>query len=155
MRQRNEAELVKRYFPYLFDEYGFAMIDERYFDHFSNWVVVLVSGTRKCRMRVMEDRGTVMIAVGPIWDPPGWESGPWTDITTLLEYLHQGVFDITYNQMGPAEPQLTRLSVILHLYMDQICAICNSAVFSEHADKLQQLWEKQWGRYLPGRKEKL
>ena len=146
MRQRNEAELVKKYFHYLFSEYGFTIIDVKYFEDFSNWVAVLTSD--KYRLRFLEDRGTVTLAIGPLWDPPGWDAGPWFDLSFVIAYLNQEPFAWDYDVLAPAEPQIERLSHVLRPYMDQICTVFSPDAFPEHHDELRRLWDKWYRDFL-------
>lgn len=149
MGQRNEQELVREYFHYLFEEYGFTFADFRYFDSFSDWVALLVSD--KCRLKIFEDRGSVMVAVGPLWDPPSWEAGPWYDLSFVIDYLTEGVFTWDYDKMGPAEPQLKWLADILRPYTDQVCTLFGLGSFPDHEDDLHRLWEKYVDSLIPGK----
>lgn len=150
MHQRNEADLIRKYFHYLFDEYGFTMIDVRHFNSYSDWVAVLASN--KCRLRFIEDRGTVMLAVGPLWDPLGWEAGPWFELPIVTAYLNQGIFTWEYDQLGPTEPQLRSLADLLRPYIDQICTMFSPDNFPKHEDNLRRLYDERYGDHLePGK----
>jgi hypothetical protein len=149
MEQRNERELVERNFYYLFEQYGFTIVDFRFFDSFSNWMALLISA--KCRLKIYEDRGSVMIAGSPLWDPPDWEAGPWYDLSFVVEYLTHGEFTWDYDKMGSAEPQLKWLAEILHPYTDQICALFQSDSFPDHEENLHRLWVRYVDSLTPGK----
>ncbi len=142
MAHGSEFDLVKVHFPYLFDEYGFSVIDIRYFDSFTNWVAVVVS--KRCRIRFFEDRGGVELAIGPLWDPPGWQAGPWFDLPAVLAYLNHGVFTWDYGPTGRTGPQLERLSAALHPQMGLICAIFSPENYPKHEAALRRLWDERY-----------
>lgn len=141
------VEQIKKYFRYLFDESGFTVVSETYFDSFGNWVVVLASDD--CRLRFFQDRGEVSIAVSPLWSPPGWQAGPWFDLPIVTAYLTQGQYTWEYAP-GSTEQQLERLAGILRPYCDQICAMFRKEVFPEKEEELRgletqrskRLWDK-------------
>lgn len=130
MQERNKPELIRKYFAFLFDQYNFKIIDIRYFDTYSNWAAVLISD--KFRVRFHEDRGTVMIAFGPLWDPPGWEAGPWHDLDFVIAYLNRVPVTVEYSDTFQVEPQLERLAKKLVPYLDQICDLFSPENFLTH-----------------------
>lgn len=79
---------IQRDFPFLLDEYGFKVSDEKVFESFGNWAIVLTSD-KYCRIRLTQDRGEVSISFGPDWPDPGWEAGPWYDISVVLTALNE------------------------------------------------------------------
>lgn len=150
MHQRNEAELIEKYFQYLFTEYGFSISEMKYFEDFSNWLVVLTAA--ECRLLFMEDRGSVLLSVGPPWNPSNWEAGRWFGLGIVIAYLNDGVFPWYYwDQMGPAEPQMEKLSGILRPYMTQICTLFSPKAYAEHETELNQLVKKRDDYFKPGR----
>jgi len=142
MHQRKERGLIEKYFHYLFTEYAFSFSEIKYFQDFSNWLAVLTA--TECRLLFIEDRGSILLSVGPPWNPSNWEAGHWFGIEIVIAYLNNGIFPWYYwNQMGPAEPQLEKLSEIIRPYMAQICALFSPKVYTETEPKLYQLAKKR------------
>lgn len=147
-------EQIKKYFGYLFDDYGFDVISETCFESFGNWVVVLRSND--CRLRIVQDRGEVSIAAGPLWSPLGWQAGPWFDLRVITAFLTQGKVMPEYIP-GKTDQQLERLSNLLRSYCDQICELFQERVFQQKRAELElyrdQLDEQFWDqltRKTPG-----
>jgi len=132
--------VIRRKFAYLFQEYKFDIIFERYFDSFGNWVIVLVS--RDCRVRFFQDRGEITISIGPLWSPPGWEAGPWFDLFLVLEYLTKRTSVWGY-QPGSMSQQLDYLSATLRPYCSQLYELFNPDSFSATEAELRLLKEKR------------
>lgn len=141
---------IKTIFHYLFDDYGFAVIAETYFESFGNWAVVLQSGDC-CRIRIFQDRGEIFIALGPLWSPPSWNAGPWFDLTVIVAFLTQGK-DILEYELGKPDWQLERLADRLRPYMEQICELFRENVFEQKREALELLQEQMneqiWARLI-------
>ena len=142
---------IKKHFHYLFEDYDFTVFSETYFESFGNWVVVLLSDD--FRIRLFEDRGDVTLAVGPLWSPPGWQGGPWHDLTRITAFLTQGK-DIWEYKRGTTDEQLQRLAGILRPYCDQIRELLQEEVYQQNKEKLRrvgeqlrdQLWDQLTGK---------
>lgn len=138
---------IKELFHYLFEDYGFTVFSETYFESFGNWVIVLLSNG--CRIRFFEDRGEVSIAVGPLWSPADWQAGPWFDLPIVIAYLTNEKDTWEYKSGSTAE-QLERLAGLLRPSCDQICELFEEDVFQQRRRELEslekqrynQLWDK-------------
>ena len=130
---------IRKRFRFLFDAHGFALASEICFDSFENWVVVLKS--KECRLRIFQDRGEVTIAVGPLWSPSGWQSGPWFDLAIVIRYVSQGKDQWEY-EGGNTDEQLKRLAEKLRPYCQQICWLFREDVFPEKRQELEKMQAK-------------
>ncbi len=144
MTHSTVMEQIKKYFGYLFDEYGFDVIAETYFESFGNWVVVLQSDD--CRVRIIQDRGEVSVAVGPLWSPPGWQAGPWFDLAVITAFLTQGKGTLEYRP-GRTDQQLERLANLLRSHCDQICELFQDKVFQQKRVELELLRDQLDGQF--------
>jgi hypothetical protein len=83
---------VKRHLRYLIDDYGFLVAHQENLRIFDNCLVVLQSND--CRVRIVRDRGTVLIDVGPLSAPNvhrlSGSPDPWFDVYTAVAFLTQG-----------------------------------------------------------------
>lgn len=144
------ADEIRRHFAYLFDIYGFAVTSEIRFESFGNWVVVLES--KECRLRFFQDRGEITVAVGPLWSPPGWQSGPWFDLRAVIRYISQGKDRWEY-ESGSTNEQLKHLAEKLRPYCRQICQLFREEVFQDKQQELQkvqnQLDDEFWESLKP------
>ncbi len=72
---------VRAYFPYLFEE-GFQILHSTYDpQHFGNWILVLASD--KCVIRVVQDRGQIVLLIGP---PGRQKNSRMSTIVTICGY---------------------------------------------------------------------
>lgn len=133
-------ERIRKVFCYLFEDHGFTVFSETYFESFGNWVIVLLSDS--CRVRLLEDRGEVSIAIGPLWSPASWQAGPWFDLPVVIAYLTDGKDKWEYKS-GDTTQQLERLGSSLHQYCDQICEMFKDDVFQKKQEELRAI-EEQW-----------
>lgn len=127
---------IRKYFDYLFDANGFEVISESYFQSFGNWVVVLQSDD--CRIRFLQDREEVSIAVGPVWSPPGWNAGPWFDLSIVIAFLTREK-EILERRLGNTDQQIEYLADTFRSYLDQICELFREDTFRQQRDKLELL----------------
>jgi hypothetical protein len=152
MTPSETVDQIREFFGYLFDDFGFRVISETHFESFSNWVVVLQSEV--CRIRIFRDRGEVSIAVGPLWLPPGWQAGPWFDLTVLISFLTNGKYTLEH-AVGDTSQQLKRLADVFHLYYDQVCELFQEQVFQQKKGELElfreQMNEQIWNRLTAGK----
>lgn len=144
MKRSMIVEQISKHFRYLFNDYGFNVISETHFESFGNWVVVLASDD--FRIRLFEDRGEVTISVGPLWSPPGWQAGPWYDLTFTIEFLTQGK-DLFEYEGGKTEQQLERLAGVLRAYCDQIHELFQEEVFRQKQEELELLVEQRLDQF--------
>ncbi|MGC8788278.1 MAG: hypothetical protein ACP5Q1_12710 [Anaerolineae bacterium] len=141
---------IRQLFHYLFDEYGFALAIEQRFESFGNWVVVLRSD--KCgRIRIMQDRGEVFLALGPQWSPVSWDVGPWYSLDVVVRYLSDG-HDRFESTLGQTEQQIERLAEQLRRYVSPACELFQKDMFEEKRGELDALRQKVedevWERLL-------
>jgi hypothetical protein len=144
------SDKIRHWFNWLFDEYGFALATERQFDSFGNWVVVLQSD--KCgRIRIIQDRGEVFLALGPQWSPVSWDAGPWYSLDVVVRYLSDG--DDRFDPaLGEIEQQMERLAEKLQCNISAACGLFRSDAFWEKKDELdalqQMIEDEVWKRLL-------
>lgn len=129
------TDKIRKHLPFLFDIYGFSVTSETTFESFGNWVVVLES--KECRLRFFQDRGEITLAVGPLWSPPGWQSGPWFDFRAVIRYLSHGNDRWEYGG-GSTEEQLRRLAEKLPPHLPQIFQLFREDVFPKKQPELQR-----------------
>lgn len=132
--------VIQQKFTYLFQECKFSIDFEKSFDSFGNWVVVLVS--EDCRLRFFQDRGEITVSIGPLWNPPSWEAGPWFDLFLVLEYLTKRTDERRY-QFDSMYQQLEYLSSVLHPHCSQACELFKPDVFSIKESELRLLEKKR------------
>jgi hypothetical protein len=137
-------ERIEEFFGYLFKDYNFTVFSETYFESFSNWVIVLLSDS--CRIRFLEDRGEVSIAIGPPWSPASWQAGPWFDLLIVIAYLTNGE-DIRTYESGNTTQQLEGLGSLFRQYCNQICELFREDVFQKKQGGLREVEEK-WQNQL-------
>lgn len=146
------SDMIRHWFCWLFDDYGFTLVTEQHFESFGNWAVVLQSD--KCgRIRIMQDREEVFLACGPQWSPVSWDVGAWYSLDTVVRYLSNGEdqFDPV---LGETEQQMKRLAEVLQRYMSPACILFQGDVFwvkKCELDALQQMIEDEIWKRLLGR----
>lgn len=129
---------IGKAFDYLFRDYGFGIQQERQFESFGNWVVVLESPD--CRMRIFQDRGYISIAFGPVWSPPDWEAGPWFGLEVIFEYLsvkYTLTNEDVIRELSPVS--LEHLANMLKPHLKSICDLFQAEAFPSHRDKLEHI----------------
>ncbi len=146
---------IWRWFYWLVEGHGFTRVAELHFESFGNWVVVLQSD--ECgRIRIMQDRGEVDVACGPIWSPATWDVGPWYSLNTIVRYLSNGEEQLN-PVAGEMEEQLEYLAEVLRANLRVICRLFSDDVFLDkktELDALQQAIEDEiWTRILGGNQE--
>jgi hypothetical protein len=138
--QSEIADEIRRRFQYLFDEHSFVLGSERHFESFGNWAVVLQSDT--CgRIRIMQDRGEVFLALGPQWSPLSWDAGPWYSLDVVVQYLSGGL-DRFESTLGRTDEQLGRLAERLRPYIDAACKLFQGDTFEASTGELDALRQK-------------
>ena len=116
MSDRDEViDSLNKHFDYLFHDYGFDLFADTFTTNY--WVVVLLSDD--CRIRFLRDRDGVSFAVGPLWDPPGWQAGPWYDLRIVLRFL-ANIKDAFENKLGPIEKQFELINHNFSAYSESI-----------------------------------
>lgn len=151
MKQATSLEQIRKYFGYLFDEYGFNVVAETHFESFGNWVVVLQSDD--CRIRIIQDREEISVALGPLWSIPGWQAGPWYDLAVITAFLTQGNSTVEYRSTT-TDRQLEQLAEVLHSRYDQIRELFQGETFRQRQAELEllrdqfneQIWESMMQR---------
>jgi hypothetical protein len=135
--QTEIANEIRRAFRYLFEEHGFSFESERHFDSFANWAVVLQSP--KCgRIRIMQDRGEVFLALGPQWPSLTWDAGPWYGLEVVVKYLSGGR-DRFESGLGPVSDQLGRLADRFRPYVDASCNLFQEDTYEVKRSELEEV----------------
>jgi hypothetical protein len=166
LNRHNKPEIVKQYFPYLFDDYGFSIDyvfyqDKDFLDWMfqlpGDWNMLLLSSKFRIKFeqggRYRYECEQISIAVGPLWDIPGIGYGPWVDLGVVIAYLNQGKYVWDYIEKGSQESQLEHISRGLRPYMDQICDLFQNDNYSKHEMRLTQLTYEQIEPPYPRRKK--
>jgi hypothetical protein len=112
--------MIKRYFEYLMDEYGFLVDRERnYPEAMGNADIVFKS--RLTAIKVVVDRGQVLINIGKVT----WPEREWFEFSDVVHYFNPSmkeVYDFSEgplnNQTAVIETQAKRLSLILRQYCE-------------------------------------
>ena len=121
MREKDVIEKVRPAFRYLFDRYQYQVIGCRLFANTQNWIVVLESPS--CgRFMAFQDRGEIIIALGPHGSHESATDSRWFDLAVIVEHLSQGKHMLG-SSAGEPEQQLAELADVLQPYMDQICPL--------------------------------
>jgi hypothetical protein len=135
---QSATSIVREYFSYLFDR--FEIVSETNFESFGNWVVVLVS--KKCRVRIMHDRGEVSLAVGPLWSPPSWQAGPWYDLAVMWRYLSLSEPLLETQLDLSIDERLKNLSISFHEHAERVCDLFVEENFKQTEDELNSIKNK-------------
>jgi hypothetical protein len=137
MREKDVIEKIRPPFGYLFDRYQYQVIGCRLFANTQNWIVVLESPS--CgRFMAFEDRGEIIIALGPHGSSESATDSRWFDLAVIVEHLSQGKHMLG-SSAGEPEQQLAELADVLRPYMDQICPLFSSSVFEGAEDELDRI----------------
>ena len=136
-----ETEVIRRVetrFAFLVNKYKYHAIACSLFANFDNWIVVLES-VQGGRMLVMQDRGEIIVALGPHGPSSSATAVPWFDLGVVLEYLSHGKLMLG-EIPGDPDQQMSWLAVEIHPYMDQICDLFGSAnAFAEARADLDRI----------------
>jgi hypothetical protein len=158
MQQSEVIAKIKPPFRYLFDRYQYRVIGCRLFANSSNWIVVLESPS--CgRFLVFQDRGEIIVALGPHGSPESATDGRWFDLAVIVEHLSQGQHMLE-PIAGDPDQQMERLADILRPYMPQICPLWTDVVFGAAESELDRIGTRreaeiraqdshQWGNGSP------
>jgi hypothetical protein len=153
MSQFSPVDLIKTYFGYFFDTFGFKVVEEELFNGFRNWIVVLRM-EQICRVQFREDRGELFVLFGPVWSPPGYEHGPWYDIDVVLEYFG-GKYKEYINDHSSLpdrmEEQMSKYALIVQPLLPRICDLFTGDSFEIREKELEQIHKKRrdefWAKY--------
>lgn len=138
MIHREIVEKVQNGFSYLFNEYGYQVAAYSLFDNSGNWLVILQSVC--CgRMLVLQDRGEVIVALGPQAETT---EGPWFDLAVVLEYLSQGQ-QMLERSLGDPDRQISRLAGELRPYMRQVSTLFVGPAFESARADLDFIGERR------------
>jgi hypothetical protein len=118
-------EQVCQHLAFLNADCGFVVVHQEYYpEHFGNALVVMQSG--QCRIRILKEKGQVLVEFGPLWAPQDWACDTpdvWFDLAILLGFLTRGRCEWQYQfddaSSDPAArvtAQLDRLAGVLHAY---------------------------------------
>jgi hypothetical protein len=123
------VEQVKEHFHYLIDDYGFAVVSERFDpEAFGNSLVDFQSGNTA--VRILLNRGQVTIDIGPYPRSPGYQF----DLSSIIEFLVPDAKEPVYifpetwdNYQDMMNWQVDRLASVVQRY----CARVLRGEFSE------------------------
>jgi len=149
MAQFSPVDLIRTSFAYLFDKYGFKVVEQELFDGFGNWIVVMQLEP-KCRTQFRLDRGELFILFGPIWSPPGYEDGPWYDIDVVLEYLggkNKEYINDHSRYPDSIEEQMSKLALIVRPLLPRICELFSGNNFEIRKMELDQIYKKRMDEF--------
>jgi hypothetical protein len=132
---------VEKHFRYLIDEYGFSVVSKKLYDSFDNAIIVLQS--KECRIRVIRERGLVLLDVAPVSSPEETYG-----LATLIAYLtkeaeplNDEVPDYDYDDDDDpgSERQVERLARSLQRYYPQIRELFRKETFDKERADLKDL----------------
>ena len=147
---------VRQYFRYLIDDYGFSVAREETSRSFDNCLIVLQSSN--CRVRVVRDRGTVFVEVGPRSAPdvhrPPSSPNLWFDVSTVVVFLIQesktGKWEWFYESPDESledeaktDWQLAKTAVKLRPYLNDIFRLFREDVFKQKQKELEEFRQKR------------
>ena len=138
---QRHKQLIQTTFRYLFDEFEFKIFEVRTFPSFGNWVGVLISEDC-CRIQLLQDRSDLMVLVGPVWSPPGWESGPFYDISVIFKALGEETIYISNKYWNEEEKQLEEISRIITPLMPKICDLFSGEHYKENRKRLDLIYQR-------------
>jgi hypothetical protein len=129
MSEYDFAKRAKSFFSYLIEEYGFSVATEMYdAEAFGNSLVEFRSDA--VELRVVLDRGQVLIDMGPYPEVPGFRFG----LPLVVDFLAPGALNSVYvfpeewnDYYGMIDWQLDRLAQVLR----QCCGSVLSGEFSQ------------------------
>jgi hypothetical protein len=137
MKEKDVIEKVRPPFRYLFDRYQYQVIGCRLFANTQNWIVVLESPS--CgRFMAFQDRGEIIIALGPHGSGESATGTRWFDLAVIVEHLSHGEHMLA-SSGGAPEQQLAELADVLRPYMDQICPLFSTSGFEGAEDELDRI----------------
>lgn len=148
-------ELVKQYFAYLFQTYGFTIGSFVRFPHFGNWAMVLLSDN--CRILFFQDRGELSMSFGPLglnetWDGKPrttWDSGPWYDVGFVLAYL--GLDKSLIAKSYPSDrvdKQMKEIAEKLLPHIEKVCELFRADRFWSKKEELERFCNQVIERQL-------
>ena len=115
---------------------GFRVTSSLEFNSFDNAVVTFRN--ESCRIRIILDRGFISLALGPLWDPDGWNKGPWYAIEYLVAFLTgEEVSDYQKHEFGKIVQQLRELEHSLRDHLNVICKFFTSGGFEYTREELE------------------
>ena len=147
-------EQIRRYFNYLFDQYGFQVAHCEDAPGEARHLVVLES--EACRIKFIQNRWDIYVEVGTLAAPIGWQDvAPgqgiryWYDIGSVLDFLERKPLDI--NELSQDQPvltvdqQLAELATALQPVCDQLMALFREDTFER--------WQREYQEFKREREE--
>ena len=131
------TEKIENKFTYLFDDYEYRFIAGSSFESFGNWMAVLWSPSYG-RLLFFQDRGEIVVALGPHSTPPGGMSGTWYDMAVVAEYLSEGE-DMLTGLLGEPDRQLDWFAGVLRPYMARIGELFGGPAFEAAREDLDRI----------------
>jgi hypothetical protein len=141
MNETEAIQKVQSHFGYLFDRFAYRVIACRLFANNENWIVVLESPS--CgRFLVMQDRGEIIVALGPHGSPDSATNTRWFDLSVVVEYLSEGVHMVE-DRPGDPERQMVHLAEVLYPYMEQVGPLFVGENFSAAAEEMDRIGRRR------------
>lgn len=147
---------VRKHFRYLIEDYGFSVVEEEVVPSFDNRIVVLRSND--CSIRIVRDRGDVLIQVGPCSaSETGWRDSPghlWFDLGTVIAFLSprsearkwQWFYaspDAALDRDASTDWQLADLAAKLQPKVEQVCQLFEEDVLKQKWRELEEFRERR------------
>jgi hypothetical protein len=165
MSQANKASLanhcalfedaVRRYFPYLFQEWGFVPIYRNERMH-NDPHCLLIAQSALCRVKFYRGQGEANLMIGPLQAPLSWADSDqgveyWYYLRGLLNFLAQAPVDIVelYRErpsFPTDEEQLAELSGMLEPRCDEVLKLFapdQFGLWQHQYVQYEQLWQQQ------------
>jgi len=156
---------VRKHFGYLINDHDFAVVHQEDIQSFDNCLIVLQSSN--CRIRVVRDRGTVLVEAGPLSAPsvhrPPGSPNLWFSLSTIITYLEQDFnADKDWFYASPKESidddeakidwELALAADTLRPYLDDIMHLFQESTFGQKQGKLEEFRERRkevtWQRVM-------
>jgi hypothetical protein len=158
MEQQTFADLIKKHFRFLFEEFKFSIVYSEPHPNYANHHVILQAGD--CKINMYIDRGWFFIESGvkgtDIKFSVDWlnPASPyqWYDLSLVIPFLTRGSnqvnFEYTESPRGPGyneekhvESEMARISTIIRPYIGEIIAFFQEDTFRKKQKDLNEFIE--------------
>jgi hypothetical protein len=154
MNCENFFNLIKQYFDFLINEYGFEVVIEEIGTSFDWCILVLKS--KICCVRFSRDKGDVIIEVGPISALNrinGGKKDGWFFLNTIINFFNKtykferSLFgNIFTKKEKKMELQIRYLSKQFEKYKEQIFELFNQGTFEKRKVELKEFSDELGSR---------
>jgi len=144
---------IKKYFGYLFED-GFQIVASKYsYKHFGNWMIVLHSP--KCGIRIYQDRGQIMVMIGPPWAPANLETlNHYYDLRLIIAFFEKHENIDYHADLQHVDLQYEKVSGQFLEYYPRIIELFNRPDFADIEKELGLLQKNILTKSFPGLFEK-